>query len=53
MSSTLYEQLLHMKIPKLKKDTDDFLSFVLLGSVCIKAVHKPFGGINPGDTAVT
>jgi hypothetical protein len=41
ISSTFYEQLLHMQIPKVQKGTDDFtFFFAYLGSACVKAAPK-------------
>ncbi len=47
ISPTLYEQLLHEKIPKVQKRPDDLtVFFVLLGSAHIKAAHKDVGEID-------
>ena len=47
VSSTFYEQLLCTKIPKAQKKTDSLsVSFVLLGSVHIKAASKMLVKLN-------
>jgi len=41
ISSTFYEQLLHVQISKAQKKTDNWtVFFVLSGSVCVKAARK-------------
>ncbi len=46
--TTIYEQLLCMKVPKAQRDTDDLtVFFALSGSAHVKAVHKTLGKLTP------
>jgi len=47
ISSNFYKQLLDAHIPKVKKDTEDLIVFfALLGSACVKVVHKNVDAID-------
>jgi len=49
-----YEQLLHEKILKAQKDTDDLTGiFMFLGSTCVKAVCKTLMKLTPGGGGAT
>jgi len=49
ISPSLHEQLLHVQIPNLKKDTDDLtVFFAHLGSVHVKDTRKMLVKLTPG-----
>jgi len=50
ISTTFFEQLLHVQIPKAQKDTDDLtVLFALLESLFVKAAHKHVVEIDPSS----
>jgi len=48
ISSTFYEQRLHLKITKAQKTDTLTVNFVLLGSALVKASHKMLVKSTPG-----
>jgi len=50
LSSTFYEQLLHMQILKAQKKNDNLtVFFALSGSVCVKAAHRMLMKLTHGN----
>jgi len=52
ISPTFYAQRLHMQNPKAQKRLMACLYFALLGSACIKALHKTLMKLNPDHNLV-